>query len=285
MRWGIDTYSFHRYLGEVYPVQQPAAYQREYLDLVRELLSLDIHGLSVESCFLSGPADPLYRTMDDLCREKGVEMIMAWGHPFGLHGGTDEHAMQEMLSYIPLCSSLGITVMRIVGSNRRLMTTIPKEQQLEGVKRCLQTASITAQQHQVVLAIENHQDFFCSELLEILEDIGSPWLGVNYDSGNSLRVGEDPLEAVRILGSWIKAVHLKDVAVNPDADEDAWIRYSCVPIGTGAVDIPAVIQETDKSGFTGVYAVELDMMHPEHPDEMAVMKQSIAYLSALGRDT
>ncbi len=281
MRWGIDIYSFHRYFGEVYPVQKPAEYQWDCLDLVRELLSLGIDGLSIESCFLSGPEDPKYREIHTECRKHEAEMILAWGHPFGLYGGTDEKALQDMLSYLPLCSSLGVGTMRIVGSNRRLMASIPKDQQLSGVKRCLKEASLHAEEHQVLLAIENHQDFLCRELLEILEEIDSPWLGVNYDSGNSMRLGEDPLDAARTLGSWIKAVHLKDVDINPEAEEDSWIHWSCVPVGKGAVDIPGLIGEVEKTGFSGVYAVELDMMHPHYPDEMEVLKESLTYLSSM----
>jgi len=278
MRLGIDTYSFHRYLGEVYPVQQPPDKEREYVELVKELSGFGIDGLSIETCFLSGLDDPKYEMIADICRDHDIEMILAWGHPFGLYGGTSDEARDEMLSYLDLCARMGITTMRIVGSNRRLMGSIPKKEQLKGVERCLERASSVAEKHKVTLAIENHQDFTAGELLDILEHIGSGFLGINYDSGNSMRIGEDPVQAAALLGSWIKAVHLKDAARNPQADKDNWIYWACVPAGKGELDLVKLMQTIENTGFSGVYALELDYMHPDYPDEMHAIVESLKFL-------
>lgn len=281
MRWGIDTYSFHRYLGEVYPEQKPANRQYDYVELITELSKLNIDGLSIETCFLDGPDDKRYDVMSELCKENHIEMVLAWGHPFGLYGGSREDAVLDMLSYLNLCDRLGISTMRIVGSNRRLMGTIPKIEQLQGIQHALLRASEVAKEHEVTLAIENHQDFFAHELLEMLEQIGSPFLGVNYDSGNSLRIGEDPIAAVSILGSWIKAVHLKDVAKNNQANASEWIYWACVPAGRGEVDLKTMIATIEGSHFSGIYAIELDYMHPDYPDEMEAIQESLTYLRSL----
>ena len=281
MRWGVDTYSFHRYLGEVYPMQKQPQKQWDYIKLIEELISMGAEGLSVETCFLSGPGDPLYQEIRDLCRKNSIEMIMAWGHPMGLYGGTDETALQDMISYIPLCADLGIKTMRIVGSNRRLMQAIPKVEQIEGVRKYLKIAAPIAEEYQVTLAIENHQDFLAGDLLYILESIGSKFLGVNYDSGNSLRLNEDPVKAAELLGSWIKAVHIKDVKINKESDPGEWIYWSCVPAGKGKVALKELVETIETAGFSGVYAIELDCMHPDYPDEMTAVSESLAFLRNL----
>lgn len=281
MRWGIDTYSFHRYLGEVYPMQKTPLEQWDYVKLIKKLAAMKVDGLSIETCFLSGPGDPVYGEIRDICRKHSIEMIIAWGHPLGLHGGTDEAALEDMISYIPLCADLGVKTMRIVGSNRRLMQAIPKKDQIEGVRTYLKQAAVIAEKNRVTLAIENHQDFLAGDLLYILESIGSEYLGVNYDSGNSLRLNEDPVEAAALLGSWIKAVHIKDVKVNSDVEPEEWIYWSCVPAGKGEVALKELAETIDASGFSGVYAIELDYMHPDFPDEMTAVTESLSFLKSL----
>ena len=68
-----------------------------------------------------------------------------------------------------------------------------------------------AEDADVRLAIENHIDFNADEILEILDRVDSDYLGVNFDSGNTLRVFEDPVEAARKLAGRTFATHIKDI--------------------------------------------------------------------------
>jgi len=63
----------------------------------------------------------------------------------------------------------------------------------------------------IKLAMENHFDFTCDEMLEMFEELSSPYFGMTLDTGNALRYGDDPVEAVKKLSKYIHAIHLKDV--------------------------------------------------------------------------
>jgi hypothetical protein len=49
------------------------------------------------------------------------------------------------------------------------------------------------------MAIENHIDFTTDEMLRLLTDVNSPWLGVNFDTGNFLRILDDPIKGMAKL--------------------------------------------------------------------------------------
>ena len=67
-------------------------------------------------------------------------------------------------------------------------------------------------------------------------------------------------------------------------DPKDWMFFSCVPVGQGIIDFPALVGELEKAGYNGLYAVELDYMDPKYKDEDLAVKASIAYLKKLQKD-
>jgi len=281
MRVGIDTYSYHRYLGEVYPVQNRPEQELSYEQVVDAAIALGIEGLSIETCFLQEPVQAHCRRLTRQARDRGVEVILAWGHPLGLHGGNSDEAQQDMEECIGLCAKIGIDTLRIVGSNRRLMGTAPKELQAERTALRLKESIKRAEDHGVRLAMENHQDFLAEDILDIIREVDSPFLGVNYDTGNSLRLQEEPVHAATLLAPHIFATHLKDVLPVWGGNPRDWTFYAAVPAGRGIVNLPGVIRAIQAAGYEGVFAIELDYLHPDYPDEFSVLEESLSYLKKL----
>ncbi len=56
---------------------------------------------------------------------------------------------------------------------------------------------------------------------------------------------------------------------------------SVVPVGAGIIDFPALVAELEKTGYAGLYAVELDFLDPRYGEEDAAVKASISYLKKL----
>ena len=50
-------------------------------------------------------------------------------------------------------------------------------------------------------------------MLWLVEAVGSPYFGVNFDTGNFLRLLDDPLDAMEKLGKYVFATHIKDLKV------------------------------------------------------------------------
>ena len=137
-----------------------------------------------------------------------------------------------------------------------------------------------AEDHGVVLAIENHIDYSSAEILQILERVGSAALKVNFDTGNALRMMENPVAAAKRLGPHIVAVHAKDMEACRHVAPEEWYFFSSVPVGTGLIDMPGVVRALKEAGFTGVLAVESDH-HKDNQDEDRLVAQSVAYLKEL----
>lgn len=92
--------------------------------------------------------------------------------------------------------------------------------------------------HDLLLAIENHKDYRCGELMDLFQRLGSRHVGACVDTGNSIALMEDPLEVVRTLAPRAFTVHLKDMAVTEC--EDGFLLAE-VPLGEGFLDLPKMI--------------------------------------------
>ena len=68
-----------------------------------------------------------------------------------------------------------------------------------------------AADYDIKMAIENHIDFTGAEILQLLEEVGSPYLGLNFDTGNFARLLDDPVKAMEKLAPFTLATHIKDL--------------------------------------------------------------------------
>lgn len=66
------------------------------------------------------------------------------------------------------------------------------------------------QQRKIQLGLETGQET-ADVLLHLLQALKQPNLGVNFDPANMILYDKgDPIESLRLLGSWIRQVHIKD---------------------------------------------------------------------------
>ncbi len=107
----------------------------------------------------------------------------------------------------------------------------------------------------VTLAFETGQE--TADLLRAtLDDLGSPYLKVNFDPANMLLYDMgDPIRAVEILAPDIQSVHVKD-AHRPQVSGE-WGAE--VPLGQGEVNIKKFIDALRRNGFTGPLIVEREV--------------------------
>lgn len=82
------------------------------------------------------------------------------------------------------------------------------------------------------LGLETGQET-ASTLIEALEELDRPNVGVNFDPANMILYGKgDPVEALQMLAPHVVQIHIKDAL--PTAEPGTW--GSEVVLGTGAVD-------------------------------------------------
>ena len=279
MKVGIDSYCFHRYFGEIYPDQEDPGIRWTFHDFVNCAAELDVDGVSLESCFFESLEPGYLSEIKASLDEKGMERVLAWGHPDGLEAGRNEEAWREMNDLIPKARFMGADVMRIVASSL-MFRNEPHGPQIEAIVKMLKESVKIAEECNVVLAIENHIDYTSAEIEEILERVGSEVLKVNFDTGNTLRMMEDPVAAARRLGPYTVATHTKDLDACRHVSPEEWYFFSSVPVGSGLIDMPGVVRALKESGYEGVLAVETDH-HKDNQSEDQLVADSVVYLKKL----
>jgi sugar phosphate isomerase/epimerase len=118
-------------------------------------------------------------------------------------------------------------------------------------QRIQQVAEVFAARN-IDLAFETGQES-AETLRAFLEQLACPNVGVNFDPANMILYGKgDPIEAMRVLGPWIKQVHLKDAKAT--AQPGTWGEETVA--GTGEVDWPAFFTTLTELNFTGDICIE-----------------------------
>jgi len=127
--------------------------------------------------------------------------------------------------------------------------------EIERVVEGMRAIAPVARDAGVVLAVENTLPG--PENAALAAAVGSPAVGIYYDSGNALGAGYDPVAEVRALGRSLARVHLKDYKRGQGG----------VMMGQGDVDFPGVVRELDVVGYDGW--VILEAASPNDPIEDA----------------
>jgi sugar phosphate isomerase/epimerase len=279
MRIGVDSYSYHRLLGELRPGEDDPG--ERLADggeaVIGEAAGLCVDGVSLETCYL----DPPRRLDVEALRSAAgpVELVLAWGAPEGLELGAASGKRDDLRDWIEAAARLGCRVLRIVAAGPRLRARAAAE--LPSLVEPLQEAAAQARSRGLALALENHGDLTAAQLSWLLDRGGDDALGICFDTANALRVGDDPVDAARLLAPGVRLVHLKDCE-SLDAVTDPVAGPRSVPYGTGVVPVAAVLDVLEGAGFAGLVCVEIAQLGPG-ADERALVADGVRWLRARER--
>jgi 3-oxoisoapionate decarboxylase len=276
MKIGIDSYCYHRYFGEVYDFQTAPHIRWTPDDFLRRAAELRVDGVSLETCFLPSVDLSYLKRLKATLDEHGLDRVVAWGHPNGLEGGKNQEALKDLIEYIEISDMMGSRVMRIVGSSLRFRDE-PHAPQIERLSAMLREAVRVAGDRNVILAMENHIDFTASEILSLIEEVNSSYFGVNFDTGNALRLLEDPVKEAKLLAPYIHATHIKDLSPRTGGSPREWNFWESVPVGKGVVDVVGVMSVLKDQGYRGMLCVEVDCLKEGWEEDQAV-EISVNYL-------
>lgn len=274
---GIDGYCFHRWFGQAYPGLETDPGQRMSAgEVVDRVAALGARGIAIESFMLAPDEDvPALRRRIDAA---GLTPMWAWGHPDGLGSGKTPWALADLERHVDLAVLAGARVIRICGGGRN---TRPADftTHREALLPLLHRAARYAGDRDVVLALENHIDFTSAEIVDVVEAVGSEHLGICLDTGNQLRMLEDPLEANRRMAPYAKACHVKDLRAHR-GDPHTFAFWPSVPFGDGIIDFDDLFDALRAARFDGILAVEIDYLHPGYASLDEALALSVKRLSA-----
>lgn len=139
----------------------------------------------------------------------------------------------------------------------------------------LETVSTLANNSGVNVSFETGQE--SSELLfNTLKELDRSNLFVNFDPANMLLYDQgNPIEAVEMLGKYIRSVHLKD-AKRPKI-KSQWGEE--VVLGKGEVNIPLFLKTLKKIGYSGAMSIEREAGTQQ--DRFNDILQAVEYLRGL----
>lgn len=133
----------------------------------------------------------------------------------------------------------GAQVLRAVCLSGRRYETFKSLEEFQNFRKksliTIQLAEPVVRKHKIKLAIENHKDWRAKELVEILKQLNSEWIGVTLDFGNNVALMEEPMSVVETLVPYIFSTHVKDMGVDEYAEG---FLLSEVPLGEGILDLP-----------------------------------------------
>ena len=283
MKVGIDSYCFHRFFGEVYEGQPVPARPMTMEEFLAFAVELGAEGVSLESCFFPSMEASWFRDLKVRLDGYGLDRVYAWGHPQGLEDGTNRAALEDLVAQGGNAELIGATVMRVTpGPGPGDYRYLPRQPRLEVLAAWLKQAALEAERRGVRLAAEHHGDYTAREMLWLVAAVGSPYFGVNFDTGNFLWLLDDPLAAMEKLAKYVFATHIKDLKVRQGVSPAEWFFFSSTPVGAGLIDMAPILASLAAAGYEGLLAVEIDHLHPDYGyDEHRAVRQSIDELRRL----
>jgi sugar phosphate isomerase/epimerase len=194
--------------------------EMDYLQWLRDAAHLGGEGIEHYDGFLSPLGPDAAARVRDVMEETGQVSSMLCFSPDFTHPDADERArqVQRQRDAIDLCVALGVRYCRTLSGQR-----FPDMSRADGVARTVDgiTRSLEyAAEREVVLCMENHYkdgnwkypEFAQAEdvFLEIIEQIDSPWFGVQYDPSNAIVGGYDPIAFLEKVKLRVVTMHASD---------------------------------------------------------------------------
>jgi sugar phosphate isomerase/epimerase len=146
---------------------------------------------------------------------------------------------QYLTTGLNAAKAIGASAMRVfIGSPNDRVADVPMERHMEETVKWLKTARSVALDTGVKIAIENHGDLLSRELKEVIEAAGKDFVGCCLDTGNPMRVLEDPLLTLEILGPYAVTTHIRDSVL---FEHPRGAAFQWVALGDGIIDFPRFV--------------------------------------------
>ena len=213
--------------------------------------------------------DPLL--MKEICDRAGVRVSSLSGHSPLMK---PEAAVARLTRAIVFADANGA---RFVNTDEMVKPGwMDDELAHQAMRYSLTKAELVARRHGVYVCVEPHGIYTKTSegLLKIVELVPSPWIQVNWDTGNAyLAAAEDPYEALERVRDYVRHVHAKDISLEHSEAERGKVTGTPVgcACGEGLVDwerVLRILDPLDRELFLSVECGTIDQA-----------ERSLAYLT------
>ena len=192
--------------------------------------------------------------------------------------------LPDVCRYAAMAQVLGARGIRIfLGSFIKRFSEVRTADET-GIVRFLQEAADLALARGVEIWIETHNEYSTGPSLRpLLDRINRSNVRVIWDILHSVEFGETPEDTLRLLGSDIVHVHIKDGTRQTDPD---LIEYRHTSLGEGELPISHIMDLLENAGYRGCYSLEWENAWREeirhlYPDLPQLLKAWNAFLSEM----
>jgi sugar phosphate isomerase/epimerase len=199
--------------------------------------------------------------MKEICEKYGVKVASLSAHSPLMK---PEAAIPRLTRAIELADACGA---RFVNSDEMIKPEWMNDDFAhEVMKYTLLRASQVAARHKVTICIEPHGTYTktAKGLLKIVHLVKSPWIQVNWDTGNSYLAGlEDPYKGLEAVRDHVYHVHAKDISMRQVKEERGKVTGTPVgcACGEGVVDwehVLRILKPLDREIFLSVECGTID---------------------------
>jgi sugar phosphate isomerase/epimerase len=262
-------------------------------DWIEKAGQLGVDGLEMYDLFFIDQGDMYLDEVRKKCEDLGLALPMMCFSP-DFTNPDPKKRMEELVKQkkaIDLTAKLGGKFCRTLSGQNR-----PRLDRKKAVHWCvemIQEAVAYAEEKGIIINIENHyKDGYWeypefalrSEIfLEIIEQIDSPYFGINFDPSNTIVAGEDPLQLLEKIKSRVVTMHASDrylmggsledlrkIEMDPLHGYAKSIQHGI--IGRGLNDYDAIFSTLKGAGFDGWVSIEDGM------NGMEELRQSAEFL-------
>ncbi|WP_164545390.1 sugar phosphate isomerase/epimerase family protein [Paenibacillus albus] len=219
--------------------------------------------------------------------EHGMELAVYTGYPYITAEADEAVSWNEeiLLALSELCSVMKpVIVMTEAHYTSRFDKRIPLNAALERLSGALAPLAAGCKEFGTRLAIENHADFYCSDLVTVCRNTPDLWLFL--DTGNTFLIGERPLEAFQAAAPYVIGTHFKDHQVRPVLDANP-LHFEVGGSVLGEGDVPLQLCYDlllAHAPFPEELIMEIEMICPSGMSPVAALEKSIAYIRTLDGD-
>jgi sugar phosphate isomerase/epimerase len=262
-------------------------------DWIEKAGTLGVDGLEMHNLFFEGKDERFIENVKKKCAEQGLSIPMMCFSPDFTQPDHKKRMteLDKQKRAIDLIVQLGGKFCRtLTGQNR---PGLDRHTAIGWCVEKIREAVAYGESRGIIVNIENHYkdgyweypefalktDIF----LEIIEQIDSPFFGINFDPSNTIVAGEDPLELLQKIKSRVVSMHASDRSLAGGTisdlrkqELDPMFGYAKIiqhgVIGKGLNDYDSIFGILREAGFDGWISIEDGM------NGMNELHQSVDFL-------
>jgi L-ribulose-5-phosphate 3-epimerase len=168
-----------------------------------------------------------------------------------------EKNLEILNELIHNCYFLGIKILEIPFVD---ISSLKTEEDKKGILKNLSKILPIAEKNHVKLTLETDLD--PKSFRDLINLFDHPNIKANYDTGNSTSLGYDVREELKIFGSLIENIHIKDRK----------LHGGTVPLGTGDTNFKLFFSELKKIDYQGDFIIQGAREEPKITSEETCIK-------------